>query len=123
MRKKKSRVRMNFPKEEYIKTMAENLPSLRMRLGLNQDELAELVGSSRQMLSLIERGVRPMTWSTFLSMLYVFRSNEETREMMAFLGIYTDELANFLNISPQAGLKRTLAAMKELGEVPTIKRR
>lgn len=114
---------MNFPKEEYIKAMAENLPSLRMRLGLNQDELAELVGSSRQMLSLIERGVRPMMWSTFLSMLYVFRSNEETREMMAFLGIYTDELANFLNISPQAGLKRTLAAMKELGEVPTIKRR
>ncbi len=99
MKEKKSRVKTDFPKKRYTDLMAESLPTLRMRLGINQDELAELIGSSRQMLSLIERKIRPMMWDTFLSALYVFRSNDETRNMMEFMGLYTQELAEFLNIS------------------------
>lgn len=99
MKERQTRVQTNFPKEKYTSLMAESLPTLRMRLGINQDELAELIGSSRQMLSLIERKIRPMMWDTFMSIMYVFRSNDETRNMMVFMGLYTDELVNFLNIS------------------------
>lgn len=99
MKEKKLKVRTDFPKEKYTDLMAESLPTLRMRLGINQDELAELIGSSRQMLSLIERKIRPMMWDTFMSIMYVFRSNYETRDMMVFMGLYTDELVQFLNIS------------------------
>ena len=99
MREKRFRVRTDFPKDKYTDLMAESLPTLRMRLGINQDELAELIGSSRQMLSLIERKIRPMLWDTFMSIMYVFRSNDETRDMMKFMGLYTDELVQFINIA------------------------
>lgn len=103
---RKSRVNGDFPKKKYTELMAENLPMLRMKLGINQDELAELIGSSRQMLSLIERGVRPMMWDTFMSMIYVFRINPSTRELLEFLGLYTQELEDFLNISEEGRLSR-----------------
>ena len=99
MKEKKFKVRTDFPKDKYTDLMAESLPTLRMRLGINQDELAELIGSSRQMLSLIERKIRPMMWDTFMSIMYIFRSNDETRDMMVFMGLYTDELVEFMNIS------------------------
>ena len=99
MKEKKLKVRTDFPKEKYTTLMAESLPTLRMRLGLNQDELAELIGSSRQMLSLIERKIRPMMWDTFMSIMYIFRSNDETRDMLIFMGLYTDELIQFMNVS------------------------
>ncbi len=96
---RKSRIDNDFPKKKYTELMAENLPMLRMKLGINQDELAEIIGSSRQMLSLIERGVRPMMWDTFMSMIYVFRINPSTHDLLEFLGLYTQELENFLSIS------------------------
>lgn len=99
---RKSRVSGDFPKKKYTELMAENLPMLRMKLGINQDELAELIGSSRQMLSLIERGVRPMMWDTFMSMIYVFRINSSTSKLLEFLGLYTEELEDFLNISEES---------------------
>ena len=103
MKERKSKVRTDFPKDKYTDLMAESLPTLRMRLGINQVELAELIGSSRQMLSLIERKIRPMMWDTFMSIMYVFRSNDATREMMVFMGLYTDELVDFINIdAPEA---------------------
>lgn len=51
------------------------------------------------MLSLIERGVRPMMWDTFMSTMYVFRQNGATHDLLEFLGIYTPELQGFLEIS------------------------
>ena len=53
MKEKKLKVRTDFPKEKYTTLMAESLPTLRMRLGLNQDELAELIG-----LKSVSKGVK-----------------------------------------------------------------
>ncbi len=103
---KKVKVREDFPKEKYTRLMAENLPMLRMRMGITQDELAELTGSSRQMLSLMEREVRPMLWDTFMSMICVFRMNSATRDILAFLGIYTQELEEFINVSDSERFSR-----------------
>jgi len=95
-----------FDKEKYQKLMAENLPTLRNKLGLNQSELASLIGITRQTISSIERGERPMMWDTFMSLTFLFRSNETTRYMLPILGLYTPELTNYLNVTDLEKLKK-----------------
>lgn len=76
--------------------MAENLPVLRMKLDLTQNELAEKIGITRQTVIAIENKKTNMTWSTFLAFLFLFIKNEETKNLIIVLGIYTDELEKFL---------------------------
>ena len=52
-------------REQYTKRMAANLPMLRMKLGLSQTELAELMGVTRQTVSAVENGVRPLSGTDF----------------------------------------------------------
>lgn len=47
----------------------EELPVLRLRIGISQDELAEYVSISRQTLSSMELGKRNITWHVFLSLV------------------------------------------------------
>ena len=94
-----SKVMPDFPKEKYMTLMAENLPILRRHLGINQGELAELIGASRQMVSLIERKERGMLWDTFMSLIALFRINPATKELLVFMELYTDELHRYLKIT------------------------
>lgn len=94
-----SKVMPNFPKERYMMLMADKMPILRRHLGINQGELAELIGASRQMISLIERKERVMLWDTFMSLIALFRINPATRELVVFMEIYTDELHRYLKIT------------------------
>ena len=48
-------------KKKYIKSLAEELPSLRAKVGVPQDELARIIGVSRQTYGAIERKVRSMS--------------------------------------------------------------
>ena len=52
-------------KEEYKKIavdiLVDELPSLRAKIGISQDQLAEYVGLSRQTLSAIETRKRPIS--------------------------------------------------------------
>ena len=83
-------------KEKLIKNMTDNLPMLRTRLGLTQEELAEKIGVSRSTLLLIENKKRDMTWNTFLSLVLVFVKNEATDKLLNVLEIYTDEFHDFI---------------------------
>lgn len=76
--------------------MAENLPVLRKMLKLTQEELAEIIGSSRHTVMLIESGKRKMTWSTFLSLILLFEKNESTSKLLRAFEVYTPELENSL---------------------------
>lgn len=70
---------MNFQmtdvQKEMINTLTLALPQLRRELGVSQTDLVHKVGLSRQMISLIERRVKPMTWTQFLAIVFFFRSN------------------------------------------------
>ena len=44
-------------RQHYVQLMVENLPTLRARLGLNQAELANMLGITRQTLSKWENGL------------------------------------------------------------------
>ena len=83
-------------KELLIKNMTENLPTLRKRLGISQEEVSEKVGVSRSTIAGIENKKRSMSWNMFLSLLLIFIKNEDTDRLLNVMGIYTDELNAFI---------------------------
>ena len=87
--------------------MAENLPLLRSKLSLSQQEVADLVGTSRQTISLIERRSREIMWDTCMSLTLLFISNPETRSLMLPLGIDINAVTDYLNVSGRRGKKQS----------------
>lgn len=88
---------MNFEltvkcKEMAIENMTKNLVTLRTMLHLTQAELASLIGVGRQTLIMIEKYKRKMTWSVFLSLLFIFSHNKETDALLEIFGIYNEQL-------------------------------
>ena len=79
-------------KEMSIENMTKNMVALRTMLHLSQAELATLIGVGRQTLVAIETRKRKMTWSVFLSLLFVFSQNKETYSLLEIFGIYTSEM-------------------------------
>lgn len=88
-------------KRALMNTMAENLSILRSKLNLSQEELAHILGVTRQTISSFESGQREMTWSVFLALVLIFFRNEPTKKLLVALNIYTPELNRFLNISKE----------------------
>ena len=86
-------------KNALMKAMADNLPILRSKLNLSQEELAVLLGVTRQTISSFESNQRKMTWSVFLALILIFFRNEPTKKLLVALNIYTPELNKFLKIS------------------------
>lgn len=84
-------------KESLIDILTEELPVLRARLALSQDDLCNIIGISRQTYSAIETKKRKMTWNTFLSLILVFGFNEKTSVMLETCGAFPDELKNLLS--------------------------
>lgn len=79
-------------KANCIENMTSNLSALRTMLHLSQAELAALIGVARSTVVYIENRQRKMTWSVFLSLLFLFTQNKETKELLRFFGIYPDEM-------------------------------
>ena len=75
--------------------LTNDLPILRARLGLSQEEIAECVGMSRQTYNALENKTRNMSWSTCMALIAFFASNEPTKKMLMTNG-YSLELFNEL---------------------------
>lgn len=84
-------------KKQMINTLTEELPVLRAKAGLSQDELSDIIGVSRQTYSSIETKKREMSWNVYLSLILVFENNEKTKDLLETLGAFPDELKNLLN--------------------------
>jgi DNA-binding XRE family transcriptional regulator len=76
--------------------MTDNLPMLRKRVGLTQEELAQKIGVSRGTIAAIENKKREMTWNTFLSLMLLFIKNENTNKLLNVLDIYTEDFNSFI---------------------------
>lgn len=85
-----------FNRQKLIQNMTDNLPMLRTRLNLTQEELADKIGVSRSTILSIENKKREMTWSTFLSLMLLFTKNEATNKLLNILDIYTEEFHDFI---------------------------
>ena len=68
-------IKITEEQKKMIETFSIALPKLRKELGVSQTVLGKKIGMSRQMVSLIERGINPMSWSVFLSIALFFKVN------------------------------------------------
>ena len=83
-------------KDKFIATLTPNLTVLRTRAEISQEELANLIGVSRQTYSAIERKVRKMAWSTYLSLVLFYDHNQKTHKMIRQLSIFPKEMMRYL---------------------------
>ena len=72
-------------KNELQITLQSKLPELRNELGLSQEAFAELIGKSRQAVSLFERGELNITWETCLGIIAV-AINRDSGVLMKLYG-------------------------------------
>ena len=72
------------PKTAIQQELQSKLPELRKRLGLSQSAFAELIGKSRQGVSLFERGEQTITWETCLAIIAVAVNRDETVLMQLY---------------------------------------
>ena len=79
-------------KKSLVMRLTYDLPVLRARLGISQEELAAKIGISRQTYNTIENGEKEMSWTTFLALVAVFQNNSETLKMLKTIDGIEDEL-------------------------------
>jgi DNA-binding XRE family transcriptional regulator len=68
-------------KDGLMALMAEKLVLLRTNMNMKQKQPATKAGISRQSLYEYENKKRPMTWSTFLALLSIFREYSSTNDL------------------------------------------
>jgi Predicted transcriptional regulators len=96
----------NINRQAYTKIMSKNLPVLRAKNALSQTELAEMIGVTRQTISCVERGTKDLSWTHFISLLFVFTRDDSTFALLRALDIYTDELADTFKVVDLGKLKK-----------------
>lgn len=75
-------VAFDVKKELCIVQLTNELPVLRARLELSQQEIANRIGISRQTYNAIECQRRPMTWNTCVSLITLFAGHSQTKKML-----------------------------------------
>ena len=105
-------------KKTLIDNMTDNLPTLRKKLNLSQEDLGGKIGVSRSTVAAIENKKREMSWNTFLSLILIFTKNKDTDVLPNVLGIYTDELNEFIKnnlvLDYQIKVRKNLLTIKDL---------
>ncbi len=84
-------------KEKFISALTPELVVLRTKAGISQEELASLIGISRQTYGAIERKSRRMSWSTFLSLVMFYDYNRKTHQMIRAIGAFPEEIIKHFN--------------------------
>ena len=74
-------------REKYVNAMIDNLPLLRAKLGLSQEQLGKRIGISRQQIANFENRKRRLTWASYLALTSVFSEEAETKKMLVLMGI------------------------------------
>lgn len=70
-----------------INKLAANLKTLRAAAGLSQEKLAGEIGVGRGTYINYETGRNPMPWNIYLAIMCFFLHNENTKALMAPLGL------------------------------------
>lgn len=84
-------------KEKLIEVLRSELPVLRAKARVSQEEIAEKIGISRQTYSSIETGKREMSWTTFLALMAFFQNNDSTKQMINSIEGLSKGVENFID--------------------------
>ena len=77
-------------RDRLITSLVEELPVLRTKLGLSQDELAGILDISRQTYSYMETKRRKMSWSVYLALIMLFDNNSQTHDFLRKSGLFPE---------------------------------
>ena len=83
-------------KEQIMDEFTGLLPMLRARLGMTQEDLGKKVGTTRQTIIAIENKKRRLTWAMFLSLVFVFFINPNTRPFLMASDTISKDLSQVL---------------------------
>ena len=84
-------------KSMLIEALSSELSVLRTKAGISQEELASIIGISRQTYGAIERKNRKMSWNTYLSLIMVYDYNKTTHSMIRESSAYPHKLIKLIN--------------------------
>lgn len=84
-------------RDALIAKLQKELIILRIKAELTQEELASVIGLSRQTYCQIEKGNSKMAWSVYLALLLFFKSIPATSELLTLLGIEVEGILHDLN--------------------------
>ena len=97
-----------YPEEQkrLIGCLTEELIILRSKAGISQGSLAYMVGTTRQNYSMIELKKKTMSWDTYLSLIWFYDANLETRDYLRSSPAYPVQIVRRINdgINPDPGL-------------------
>ncbi|MDL2232371.1 helix-turn-helix transcriptional regulator [Ruminococcaceae bacterium OttesenSCG-928-L11] len=86
-------------KDKLIEILTDELPVLRAKIGVSQDDISKIIGISRQTYSAIETKKRRMAWNTFLSLILFYGYNEKTTNYVEAIGAFPPSLRKTLSIN------------------------
>ena len=72
----------NDIRNRMIELLRIELPVLRAKARVSQEDVADRIGISRQTYSAIETGRREMSWTTFLALVAFFQNCDSTKQMI-----------------------------------------
>ena len=82
---------------QYRCALADNLPMLRAKLKMTQEDLAKLLNISRHTIIGIENRSRTMPWTTYLALIFILEKFEETSLLVKILHLYPEEFDEVLH--------------------------
>ncbi|MFR8293793.1 MAG: helix-turn-helix transcriptional regulator [Ruminococcus sp.] len=71
-------------KEELIRSLTDQLTVLRTKAEVSQEQLALVIGISRQTYSTIETKKKQMSWQIYMALILYFNSNEKTKKSASY---------------------------------------
>ena len=84
-------------KNEFIEALTPELSLLRAKAEISQEEIANLIGVSRQTYGAIERKSRKMSWNTYLALILFYDYNKKTHTMIRNIAAFPHELIKRFN--------------------------
>lgn len=92
-------------KKRCIAALTADLSLLRLKAGISQDELAGLIGVSRQTYGVVERREREMSWNVFLSLIFIFSAIPATGDYIRSSDAYPRKFTENLSGQPSVADK------------------
>jgi len=80
-----------------IEKLTPELSLLRAKAEISQEEIANIIGTSRQTYGAIERKARKMSWNTYLSLIWFYDYNRKTHKMIRQMDAFPHNLIKKFN--------------------------
>jgi len=88
-------------KKQLIDILTNELKVLRAKAEISQQELADRMGVSRQTYGMIETKRQQMTWNHFMTLLFLFKSNNGTADIIYRIGAYPSDLEDYIKLNSE----------------------